>query len=63
MQEFRVFILDFLKPGEHTNTERGYLSAVLKPELEKKLKVETSEEGEPIEVVVSKVDQDPLVIV
>ncbi|KAI8882680.1 NGG1p interacting factor 3 [Backusella circina FSU 941] len=48
---------------EHTNTERGYLSAVLKPELEKKLKDETSEEGEPIEVIVSRVDQDPLVIV
>lgn len=48
---------------EHTNTERGYLSAVLKPALEKELANETSEEGEPIQVIVSKTDKDPLVIV
>ncbi|KAL9544646.1 hypothetical protein MBANPS3_007513 [Mucor bainieri] len=48
---------------EHSNTERGYLSAVLKPALEKELANETSEEGEAIEVIVSKVDKDPLQIV
>lgn len=42
--------------GEHTNTERGYLTAALKPALEKLL---TSEN---IDVIVSKVDKDPLVI-
>lgn len=43
--------------GEHSNTERGYLSEVLKPKLEQLLK-----EGkeEKIDVVVSKVDKDPL---
>ncbi|ORY91949.1 GTP cyclohydrolase 1 type 2/Nif3 [Syncephalastrum racemosum] len=46
---------------EHSNTERGYLSAVLQPQLEKLLSQETSEQGEKIEVLVSKVDQDPLV--
>ncbi|PKK62253.1 hypothetical protein RhiirC2_668260 [Rhizophagus irregularis] len=42
---------------EHSNTERGYLSEVLKPKLEQLLK-----EGkeEKIDVVVSKVDKDPL---
>ncbi|ORE04027.1 NGG1p interacting factor 3 [Rhizopus microsporus var. microsporus] len=48
---------------EHTNTERGYLSAVLKPALEKQLVNETSESGEPIEVVVSQADKDPLQVV
>lgn len=49
---------------EHTNTERGYLSAVLKPALEEGLKNDTSEEGgEPIEVIISKTDKDPLVVV
>ncbi|KAI7861599.1 GTP cyclohydrolase 1 type 2/Nif3 [Spinellus fusiger] len=48
---------------EHTNTERGYLSAVLKPALEKLLVDERSEKGEKIEVVVSTLDCDPLVIV
>lgn len=52
-----------LYPGEHSNTERGYLSAVLKPALEKALAHEKSEEGEAIEVLVSKVDKDPLEIV
>jgi hypothetical protein len=49
--------------GEHTNTERGYLSAVLKPSLEKALANDKSEEGESIEVLISKFDKDPLVIV
>jgi hypothetical protein len=49
--------------GEHSNTERGYLSAVLKPALEKELANEKSEEGESIEIIVSKVDKDPLQIV
>lgn len=48
---------------EHTNTERGYLSAVLKPALEKALAKDTSVEGEAIEVLVSKFDKDPLVII
>ncbi|KAI9250613.1 GTP cyclohydrolase 1 type 2/Nif3 [Sporodiniella umbellata] len=48
---------------EHSNTERGYLSAVLKPALEKQLANEKSGEGETIEVVVSKVDRDPLEVV
>ncbi|KAK9693797.1 hypothetical protein K7432_013709 [Basidiobolus ranarum] len=41
---------------EHTNTERGYLSNVLKPRLEKLF----SEEENQIEIVVSQVDRDPL---
>ncbi|KAI8984731.1 GTP cyclohydrolase 1 type 2/Nif3 [Mycotypha africana] len=49
---------------EHSNTERGYLSAVLKPALEKALADEKSEEGEDsIEVLVSQVDKDPLEVV
>lgn len=48
---------------EHTNTERGYLSAVLQPALTKALENDTSEEGEPIQVLVSKFDKDPLVII
>ncbi|KAF7731251.1 NGG1 interacting factor [Apophysomyces ossiformis] len=47
---------------EHSNTERGYLSAVLQPTLEDLLKEDRSEEGEPIKVVVSQVDKDPLVV-
>ncbi|KNE67490.1 YbgI/family dinuclear metal center protein [Allomyces macrogynus ATCC 38327] len=38
---------------EHTNTERGYLSAVLKPRLER---------DAGLKVVVSTVDRDPLVV-
>lgn len=53
----------FVLIGEHTNTERGYLSAVLKPALEKELANDKSEEGEDIQVLVSTVDKDPLVIV
>ncbi|KAL1932465.1 hypothetical protein VTP01DRAFT_8143 [Rhizomucor pusillus] len=47
---------------EHSNTERGYLSAVLQPKLQSMLANERSEEGDAIEVVVSKVDKDPLTI-
>jgi hypothetical protein len=49
--------------GEHSNTERGYLSAVLRPSLAKELKDDKSESGEAIEIVVSSVDKDPLEIV
>ncbi|KAI8067475.1 GTP cyclohydrolase 1 type 2/Nif3 [Gongronella butleri] len=42
---------------EHTNTERGYLSAHLKPALEKQL----ADDG--VDVYVSQVDKDPLQIV
>lgn len=49
---------------EHTNTERGYLSAILQPALQSALAKETSQEGgEAIQVLVSKCDQDPLVII
>ncbi|KAI8372876.1 GTP cyclohydrolase 1 type 2/Nif3 [Radiomyces spectabilis] len=48
---------------EHSNTERGYLSAVLQPALQKALANESSEEGEAIEIIVSKLDKDPLQIV
>ncbi|KAI9478020.1 MAG: GTP cyclohydrolase 1 type 2/Nif3 [Benjaminiella poitrasii] len=48
---------------DHSNTERGYLSAVLKPRLEKQLENEKTEEGESIEILVSKVDKDPLEII
>ncbi|CAM0135735.1 hypothetical protein VKS41_001837 [Umbelopsis sp. WA50703] len=48
---------------EHSNTERGYLSAVLRPSLAKELKDDKSESGEAIEIVVSSVDKDPLEIV
>ncbi|KAI8137750.1 GTP cyclohydrolase 1 type 2/Nif3 [Fennellomyces sp. T-0311] len=47
---------------EHSNTERGYLSAVLRPKLQDMLVNERSGEGDAIEVVVSQVDKDPLVI-
>ena len=52
----------FLSLGEHTNTERGYLSAVLRPKLQDMLVNERSAEGDAIEVVVSKLDKDPLEI-
>ncbi|ODQ55569.1 NGG1p interacting factor 3 [Saitoella complicata NRRL Y-17804] len=42
----------------HTNTERGFLAAVMKPRLEELLK----EEEEKIEVVVSEGDRDPVEI-
>ncbi|KAI8097309.1 GTP cyclohydrolase 1 type 2/Nif3 [Halteromyces radiatus] len=41
---------------EHSNTERGYLTANLKPALEKALATDD------VEVIVSKVDRDPLFI-
>ncbi|ORX52347.1 NGG1p interacting factor 3 [Hesseltinella vesiculosa] len=41
---------------EHSNTERGYLTANLKPLLEKQL-------GDEVDVFVSQVDRDPLQIV
>ncbi|CDS13440.1 hypothetical protein LRAMOSA05616 [Lichtheimia ramosa] len=41
---------------EHSNTERGYLSAVLKDKLQSML------QQDGIQVVVSQVDKDPLVI-
>ncbi|KAI7827096.1 GTP cyclohydrolase 1 type 2/Nif3 [Gamsiella multidivaricata] len=45
---------------EHSNTERGYLSAVLKPKLEELL---SQDGGEGVEVIVSRTDKDPLVVV
>ncbi|KAG0272403.1 NGG1 interacting factor [Linnemannia exigua] len=45
---------------EHSNTERGYLSAILKPKLEALL---SQDGGEPVEIVVSKTDKDPLVVI
>ncbi|KAI9320515.1 GTP cyclohydrolase 1 type 2/Nif3 [Dichotomocladium elegans] len=48
---------------EHTNTERGYLTAVLQPKLQALLNNEKTEHGDAIQVIVSKVDKDPLVIV
>jgi putative NIF3 family GTP cyclohydrolase 1 type 2 len=42
---------------EHSNTERGYLTDVLKPRLDQLLNFDG------IDVVVSKVDRDPLLIV
>jgi len=48
---------------EHSNTERGYLTAVLQPTLAKELKDEKTEAGDNIEIVVSTVDKDPLEIV
>ncbi|KAG9307602.1 hypothetical protein G9A89_023167 [Geosiphon pyriformis] len=46
---------------EHSNTERGYLSTVLKPRLEKILLAD--EEIDRIDVIVSKVDTEPLKVV
>ncbi|CAG8459517.1 1289_t:CDS:2 [Funneliformis caledonium] len=46
---------------EHSNTERGYLSEILKPKLEQLFK--DDDEKEAIDVVVSKVDKDPLEII
>lgn len=45
----------------HTNTERGYLSAVLKDKLREELNAQEGQEG--WEVVVSEKDRDPLLIV
>ncbi|KAF9200972.1 hypothetical protein BGZ49_008792 [Haplosporangium sp. Z 27] len=45
---------------EHSNTERGYLSDSLKPKLEELL---AKDGGEVVEVIVSKTDKDPLVVV
>ncbi|KAG0313408.1 hypothetical protein BGZ97_010191, partial [Linnemannia gamsii] len=45
---------------EHSNTESGYLSAVLNPKLEALL---GQDDGEPVEIVVSKTDKDTLVVV
>ncbi len=45
---------------EHSNRERGYLSALLKPRLEELL---AQDGGEPVEVIVSTTDKDPLVVV
>jgi putative NIF3 family GTP cyclohydrolase 1 type 2 len=45
---------------EHSNTERGYLSAVLKPKLEALL---STDGDEAVEVIVSTTDKDPLVVV
>jgi len=45
----------------HTNTERGFLKAVLKDKLESELNAQAEERG--WEVVVSEKDKDPLQIV
>jgi putative NIF3 family GTP cyclohydrolase 1 type 2 len=45
----------------HTNTERGFLGAVLKAKLESELTAQEGEDG--WEVVVSEKDKDPLQIV
>ncbi|GJJ68976.1 hypothetical protein EMPS_01322 [Entomortierella parvispora] len=45
---------------EHSNTERGYLRDILKGKLESML---SEDGGEPVEVIVSTTDKDPLVIV
>ncbi|RUP45187.1 GTP cyclohydrolase 1 type 2/Nif3 [Jimgerdemannia flammicorona] len=47
---------------EHTNTERGYLRAVLMPQLIRMLSNEANSGEGPIEVVCSEVDKDPMVI-
>ncbi|KAF9982868.1 NGG1 interacting factor [Modicella reniformis] len=60
------FVLEALEQNstvvlcEHSNTERGYLSAVLKPKLEDLL---SKDGGEAVEVIVSVTDKDPLVVV
>ncbi|ORZ32814.1 GTP cyclohydrolase 1 type 2/Nif3 [Catenaria anguillulae PL171] len=45
---------------EHTNTERGYLAAVLQRKLQEELTVAGAD---GVHVVVSRVDRDPLVVV
>ncbi|RKP11489.1 GTP cyclohydrolase 1 type 2/Nif3 [Piptocephalis cylindrospora] len=45
---------------EHSNSERGFLSQVLQPYLQKAFEKEGQE---PVDVVVSKVDRDPLCVV
>jgi len=45
---------------EHSNTERGYLRDVLKGKLEEQL---SQDGGEPVDVIVSTTDKDPLVVV
>ncbi|WRT65566.1 YbgI/family dinuclear metal center protein [Kwoniella shivajii] len=50
----------------HTNTERPYLSSVLRPWLEKELNDEYSHDGDNLnnwEVLVSKADKDPLRVI
>lgn len=60
------FVLEALEQNstvvlcEHSNTERGYLSAVLKPKLEELL---AKDGGETVEVIVSTTDKDPLEVV
>ncbi|KAL7751600.1 hypothetical protein RI367_003065 [Sorochytrium milnesiophthora] len=46
---------------EHTNTERGYLSAILQRRLSDMLKADSS--GTDVEVIVSATDRDPFQIV
>ncbi|ORX70614.1 NGG1p interacting factor 3 [Linderina pennispora] len=46
--------------AEHTNTERGYLGHVLQGRLSKELEVD--EFDGPVDVVVSRCDQDPILI-
>lgn len=45
---------------EHSNTERGYLRDVLKGKLEELL---SQDGGEPVDVIVSTTDKDPLVVI
>ncbi|CAJ0629497.1 538_t:CDS:2 [Entrophospora sp. SA101] len=47
--------------SEHTNTERGYLSEVLKPKLEKLLKEDG--DNQKVDILVSQSDKDPLEII
>ncbi|CAH1769825.1 13980_t:CDS:2, partial [Entrophospora sp. SA101] len=47
--------------SEHTNTERGYLSKVLKPKLEKLLKEDG--DNQKVDILVSQSDKDPLEII
>ncbi|CAG8515435.1 10472_t:CDS:2 [Paraglomus brasilianum] len=54
-------VVDRFLSGEHSNTERGYLTKVLKPHLEKLLREDGDDEA--VEVVVSSIDRDPLDIV
>ncbi|KAJ2847172.1 hypothetical protein GGI22_006053, partial [Coemansia erecta] len=50
--------------GEHSNTERGYLRAVLAKRLQQELDSDGSQGGgeEPASIVVSNLDKDPIVI-
>ncbi|KAJ2546331.1 hypothetical protein EV175_005640 [Coemansia sp. RSA 1933] len=48
--------------GEHSNTERGYLRAVLAKRLQQEMDADGTDAADPTSIVVSQVDKDPIAI-